>query len=103
MRATLPRFDKTPALVGLLVIWVGLWFLPWQPLLKPLPALAVLIALAMYIIPGALLQQIAYPDRMFRPLRAITVGFTLSIPLTAILGLIALIFNLSIGFVLGSL
>jgi hypothetical protein len=103
MRATLPRFDKTPALVGLLVIWVGLWFLPWQPLLKPLPALAVLIALAMYIVPGALLQQLAYPDRTFRPLRAITVGFTLSIPLTAILGLIALIFHLSIGFVLGSL
>jgi hypothetical protein len=97
------RLDKPTLLIGLLVVWIGLWFLPWQALLKPLPAIAVLIALVMYIIPGALLQQLAWPDRTFDPLRAITVGFVLSVALTAILGLIALVFHLSIGFLLGSL
>src|SRR5688572_8051390 len=97
------RLGKPTVLIGLFIVWIGLWFLPWQGLLRPLPALAVLIALVMYIIPGALLQQLAWPDRTLHLLRAITVGFALSVSITAILGLIALVFHLSIGFVLGSL
>ena len=81
------------------VIWLCLWLVPWQGALEGLPWARVVIAIAMFVVPGGCLQQFLDPSARASTSRFLSLGFCVSLALTGFLGIVARAANLSIDFV----
>ncbi len=77
------------------MIWALAWFVPW-------PSSALIraaLATALFILPGACVQQWMYARAPDDGLRHITVGFAASIGITSLLGIVAKTLHLNYTFV----
>ncbi len=97
------QFSRWALTAAALLVWVALWFLPWQSGLESLARLRILIAVALFVTPGALLVRRLQPLREAGIAGILVMGLAVSIALTGILGLIANTAQLSIYFVLTGL
>jgi hypothetical protein len=77
------------------IIWALAWFLPWQSS----ALIRVTLATILFILPGACVQQWIYARAPDDLLRHITVGFAVSVGITALLGIVARTLHLPYTFV----
>ena len=77
------------------MIWALAWFLPWTSSALIRAALAT----ALFILPGACVQQWMYARAPDDGLRHITVGFAASVGITSLLGIVAKTLHLNYTFV----
>jgi hypothetical protein len=87
--------------IALLIIWLAFWIIPWQPLVADLPWLSTVIALLMFIVPGACVDQLFKAEAASGP--SLPVGFAISVGLTGLFGLLARLIHLPISAVIGAL
>jgi hypothetical protein len=87
-----PRFGL---LLILIILLAFVWFVPWHS-----SAVArVVVATAVFILPGVFIQQWIYARNPYDVLRHITVGFATSICITSLLGIIARLLHLNYTFI----
>jgi hypothetical protein len=70
-------------LIILIVVLAAAWFVPWQTS----ALVRVVLATALFILPGAFLQQWLWPQKPDDLIWPITVGFAVSISITSLLGI----------------
>ena len=86
---------RIPILILTLILGLLLWFAPWQLFIAS-EWLQMLFGVFLFILPGILVQQWFYRQQAWSLSRALSLGFVLSITMTALLGFISTLLGLSI-------
>ncbi len=85
------------------LLWTFLWYVPWQLWLETFPWLRFALALAALIYPGFRLQALFHRKPLNHWPFHLTNGFIASLCVTGVLGVLARLLQLSLGWVLGGL
>ena len=99
--STIPESHRqnTPRHLALIALvaagWLVLWVLPWQSLLGAVPWLRIIIALLIFILPGALTVSLITDREPADWVRLITLGFAVSLAATGLMGTAARTLKLS--------
>ncbi len=85
---------RVPILIIGLVLGLLLWFTPWQMFIA-YTWLQMLIGVALFVLPGLFVQQWFHRQQAWSLSRAISLGFVLSVTMTALLGFVSNLLGLS--------